>query len=151
MDFKPKDSQFKQKVEESFAAQKLMQTISAELIRVEPGKVDILLPYHNGLTQQNGFIHAGIISAIADSACGYAAFSLMPPEADVLSVEFKVNLLSPAIGESFLAEARVIRPGRTLTVVGCEVHAMQSGTKKTIAVMQATMMCLPKSTNEEEK
>lgn len=149
MDFEPRDLQFKEKVGKSFASQELMLTIGAELARVEPGRVDIQMSYNKRLTQQNGFIHAGIISAIADSACGYAAYSLMPPEADVLSVEFKVNLLSPAIGESFLAEARVIRPGRTLSVVVCEVHAMQSGTKKTIAAMQATMMCLPKSSIED--
>lgn len=142
MDFEAKDEQFKQKIEISFAAQRLMGTIGAELVSVEPGKVDICLHYNKSLTQQNGFIHAGIISAIADSACGYAAHTLMPAGADVLSVEFKVNLLSPADGESFLAEARVIKPGRTLTVVGCDVFAINGETRKLIAKMQATMMCI---------
>jgi uncharacterized protein (TIGR00369 family) len=100
MKFEPKDENFVEKVRESFAAQTVMSVIGAEITKIKAGAVEIELLYRNDLTQQNGFVHAGIITTIADSACGYAAFSLMPKEAEVLSVEFKVNLLSPAIGEN---------------------------------------------------
>jgi uncharacterized protein (TIGR00369 family) len=115
------------------------------LVRVEPGLVEIKLPYRPDLTQQDGFVHAGIIATIADSACGYAAYSLMPPESEVLAVEFKVNLLRPAKGEMFLARAEVIKPGRTLTVVRADVFAT-TGTEeqKLVATMQGTMMRLPR-------
>jgi uncharacterized protein (TIGR00369 family) len=117
MKFEPKDENFVEKVQASFAAQTVMKVIGAEITSVETGAVDIELAYRKDLCQQNGFVHAGIITTIADSACGYAAFSLMPKGAEVLSVEFKVNLLSPAIGDRFLAEGRVLRAGKTLTIV----------------------------------
>jgi len=122
-----------------------MGLIGGELVRVEPGVVEITLPYRPDLTQQDGYVHAGIITAIADTACGYAAYSLMPPESDVLAVEFKVNLLRPAKGEMFLAHAEVIKPGRTLTVVRADVFA-RSGVDEwqLIATMQGTMMRLPR-------
>jgi uncharacterized protein (TIGR00369 family) len=117
-----------------------MQLIGATLSRVEPGMVDISLPFREDLTQQNGFIHAGIITTIADSACGYAAYTLMPAGASVLSVEYKVNLLRPAAGESFVAEGRVIKPGNTLTVTRADVYA-QTGERTTlVATMLATMI-----------
>ncbi len=134
------DPEFENKVRASFAAQKLMQTLRAELTKVEPGEVVIEIPFSEELTQQNGFIHAGIITTIADSACGYAAFTLMPSSAGVLSVEFKVNLLSPAIGERFIARAQVIKPGRTLTVCRADVFAANAGEEKIIATMLATMI-----------
>lgn len=145
MKFVPKDENFVEKVRESFAAQTVMQFIGAKFIRVEAGEVEIELAYRKDLTQQNGYLHAGIITAIADSACGYAAFSLMPPEAEVLSVEFKVNLLSPAVGEKFIAKARVLRAGKTLTVVQADVLAIKNDEEKQVAVMLGTMMCLQKN------
>ena len=145
MKFQPKDENFVKKVRESFAAQTVMQFIGAKLLKVEVGEVEIELPYRKDLTQQNGYIHAGIITTIADSACGYAAFSLMPPESEVLSVEFKVNLLSPAIGEKFVAKARVLRAGKTLTVVQADVFAIKEGEEKQISTMLGTMMCLQKN------
>jgi uncharacterized protein (TIGR00369 family) len=144
MNFEPKDDNFAEKVRESFNAQSAMRTLGAELTRVEPGAVDIELPYRKDLTQQNGFLHAGIITTIADSACGYAAFSLMPKGADVLSVEFKVNLLSPAVGEKFLTEGRVLRAGKTLTIVQGNVFGLSNGQQKHVATMLATVMCLQK-------
>ena len=144
MNFEPKDENFAQKVRDSFAAQTVMKVIGAEMTRAEAGAVDIRLPYREDLTQQNGFVHAGIITTIADSACGYAAFSLMPKGADVLSVEFKVNLLSPAIGEKFLAEGRVLRAGKTLTIVQGNVFALSNNQSKHVATMLATVMCLQK-------
>ena len=120
-----------------------MGLIGAELSRVEPGIVEITLPYRADLAQQHGFLHAGIVTTIADSACGYAAYSLMPPNSEVLSVEFKVNLLRPAKGEVFVALAEVIKSGRTLTVVRADVFGLdQGGRRELVATMLGTMMCL---------
>ncbi len=117
-----------------------MQLIGARLRRVEPGAVTIALPYREDLTQQNGYIHAGVITAIADSACGYAAYTLMPAGSEVLSVEFKVNLLRPAEGEEFLAEAQVVKAGRTLTVTRCDVYSQVADKTRMVATMLATMI-----------
>ncbi|MEZ5425441.1 MAG: PaaI family thioesterase [Pyrinomonadaceae bacterium] len=142
MSFEPKDPFFEQKVRNSFGLQTVMKLIGAELFSVAPGKVVIRLPYRKDLCQQNGFIHAGIITTIADSACGYSSFSLMPPETGVLSVEFKLNLLTPALGDFFMAEGQVIRPGKTLFVARSDVFSVQFNQKKMVATMQATIMCL---------
>ena len=130
---------FAEEVKKSFAAQSIMQLIGAELTLVEPGVVEISLPYRKDLTQQDGYLHAGIITTIADSAAGYAAFSIMPAGSGVLSVEFKVNLLRPAQGESFLARAEVLKPGKTLTVVRADVFAVQEAERTLIATMLGTM------------
>ena len=135
---------FADEVRRSFAKQAIMGLIGGELTRVEPGVVEISLPYRSDLTQQDGFVHAGIVSTIADSACGYAAYSLMPPESEVLAVEFKVNLLRPAKGERFVARAEVIKPGRTLTVVRADVFATNGDERQLVATMQGTMMRLPR-------
>lgn len=120
-----------------------MNLIGGELTRVEPGVIEITLPYRTDLTQQHGYVHAGIITTIADSACGYAAYTLMPPGSDVLAVEFKVNLLRPAKGDAFVARAEVIKSGRTLTVVRADVHAVGPGdSRELVAIMQGTMMRL---------
>lgn len=130
---------FAEEVKKSFAAQSIMQLIGAELTSVEPGVVEISLPYRKDLTQQDGYLHAGIITTIADSAAGYAAFSLMPAGAGVLSVEFKVNLLRPAQGERFLARAEVVKPGKTLTVVRADVFGIQEAERTLVATMLGTM------------
>ena len=129
-------------IKQSFAKQTVMALIGGELTRVEPGDVEISLPYRNDLTEQHGYVHAGIITTIADSACGYAAYTLMPPNSDVLAVEFKVNLMRPAKGETFLARAEVIKSGRTLAVVRADVHAITGAQRELVAIMQGTMMCL---------
>jgi uncharacterized protein (TIGR00369 family) len=122
-----------------------MSSIGAELLLVEPGKVEIALPYRSDLTQQHGYMHAGIITTIADTACGYAAYTLMPAGSEVLSVEFKVNLLRPAKGERFVAVANVLKPGRTLTVVRADVFSVtEESERELIATMLATMICLQK-------
>ena len=131
---------FIEEVRQSFGKQTIMDLIGASLTTVEPGVVEITLPYRADLTQQHGYVHAGIVTAIADTACGYAAYTLMPPESDVLAVEFKVNLLRPAKGELFLARAEVLKPGKTLTVVRADVTADRS----LVATMLGTMMRLPK-------
>lgn len=133
---------FVEEVRESFARQTIMSLIGGELTRVEPGIIEISLPYRTDLTQQHGYVHAGIITTIADSACGYAAYTLMPPGSDVLAVEFKVNLLRPAKGETFVARAEVIKSGRTLTVVRADVHALSKDRRELVAIMQGTMMRL---------
>jgi uncharacterized protein (TIGR00369 family) len=132
-----------EEVKDSFAKQTIMTLIGGELTRVEPGVVEISLPYRADLTQQHGYVHAGIVTTIADSACGYAAYTLMPPGSDVLAVEFKVNLLRPAKGETFVARAEVVKAGRTLTVVQADVHAVSNGdSRELVAIMQGTMMRL---------
>ena len=131
------------RVRESFARQRAMRLIGASLARVGAGEVDISLPYREDLTQQDGFLHAGILTAVADSACGYAAYTLMPEGSSVLSVEFKMNLLRPAAGELFVAEARVVKAGATLTVTRCDVRAHAGGESKLVATMLATMIRRP--------
>lgn len=140
--FDPRDPDFEPRVRASFSRQRAMETIGARLVRVEAGEVELELPFRDDLTQQHGFLHAGIVTAIVDSACGYAALSLMEPGAAVVSVEYKVNLLAPAVGERMRAIGRVIKPGRTLLVCTGEVIAV-SGTEETlVTVMQGTMMAL---------
>ena len=134
---------FAEEIKQSFAKQTIMKLIGAELTRVEPGVVEIALPHRADLSQQHGYLHAGIVTAIADSACGYAAYSLMPPNSEVLSVEFKVNLLRPAKGDRFVASAEVVKSGKTLTVVRADVFAFdERGGRELIATMLGTMICL---------
>jgi len=135
---------FADEIKQSFAKQTIMGLIGAELTRVEPGVIEITLPYRADLTQQHGYLHAGIVTTIADSASGYAAYSLMPPNSEVLSVEFKVNLLRPAKGETFSAVAEVVRSGKTLTVVRADVFAMDRERRDLVATMLGTMICLSK-------
>lgn len=123
-----------------------MKTLGARIVSIAPGQVEIGWPFQSNLTQQHGFLHAGVVAAVADSACGYAALSLMPEGVAVLSVEFKVNLLRPAAGAHFRAVGKVIRPGRTLTVCAAEVHSAVPGNESVIAIMQATMMAVRDNT-----
>lgn len=139
MKLEARNTAFAEEVRKSFAEQSIMQVIGAELTRVEPGVVEISLPYRRDLTQQDGYLHAGIITTIADSAAGYAAYSLMPAGSGVLSVEFKVNLLRPAQGEQFVARAEVIKPGKTLTVVRADVWGIQGTERTLVATLLGTM------------
>jgi uncharacterized protein (TIGR00369 family) len=145
--FQPKDSEFEERVRSSFARQAAMHTLGVSLERIAPGEVSLTLPFRADLTQQHGFLHAGVITAAVDSACGYAALTLMEPGAAVLSVEFKVQLLSPARGDRFRALGRVVRAGRTLTVVMGELRAVAESSAdlamddgEVIALMTGTMM-----------
>jgi uncharacterized protein (TIGR00369 family) len=136
---------FADEISESFSKQTIMGLISARLTRVEPGLIEITLPYRADLAQQHGYLHAGIVTTIADSACGYAAYSLMPANSEVLSVEFKVNLLRPAKGDSFVAVAEVVKSGRTLTVVRADVFGIdREERRELVATMLGTMICLMK-------
>lgn len=140
--FTPADPTFAERTRDSFARQTVMALIGAELIRVEPGLVEIQLPYREDLCQQHGFFHAGITSTIADSAGGYAAFTLFPPEASVLTTEFKINLLAPAAGERLRALGRVVKPGRTLTICDVEVFAVKDGAERLCAKLLQTLMTM---------
>ncbi len=137
------DPHFKARVKSSFDRQRIMTTIGATLTRIEAGEVEISLPYRNDLTQQHGFVHAGIVATIADSACGYAAFSLMPAKTAVLTVEYKINLLRPASGETFVARAHVLRPGKTITVCRADVYAASTDGEKLVATMLGTIAAVP--------
>jgi uncharacterized protein (TIGR00369 family) len=137
-----RDPDFEQRVRDSFARQQFMVTLGATLENVRPGEVLIALPFSEALTQQHGFLHAGVAISVVDSACGYAALSLMEPGAGVMSVEFKVNLLAPAIGNRFVAVGRVVRSGRTLTVCQGELRAVQDDGETLVAVLQGTMMAV---------
>ncbi len=119
-----------------------MRHINASLLGIDAGQVEIGFPYQVQLTQQDGFIHAGISSTIMDSACGYAAFTLMPVEARVLTIEFKINLLAPAAGDSFRAIGKVRKPGRSVFVAEAELYATSSGTDKLVATMVGTLMAM---------
>jgi uncharacterized protein (TIGR00369 family) len=131
---------FEKKVRDSFGRQAFMSTIGAEMVSVSRGTVEIRFPFSTELTQQNGFVHAGAVTSIMDSACGYAALSVASEQADVLSVEFKVNLLAPGAGESFVARASVKRAGKRLAVCTADAFAIRAGKEKLIATMLATMM-----------
>jgi len=134
------------RVRGSFAQQTLMRTLGAEVLAVRPGEVEIVLPFSDRLLQQHTFVQAGAVSAIADNACGYAALTTMPGDAAVLTVEFKVNLLSPAKGERMRAVGRVVRAGRNLVITAADVFAESAGTSKQVALMTATMMVVKSDT-----
>jgi uncharacterized protein (TIGR00369 family) len=121
-----------------------MKTIGANLVEMSPGKVVIEFPHDRSLTQQNGYIHAGTITTIVDSACGYAAYTLMPADSDVLTIEYKVNFMSPAKGETFRGIGRVLKSGRTITVCSGDVVAIEGNTERVVATMLATMISITK-------
>ena len=143
MTFSPLDPQFEGRVRASFARQRAMETIGAILTSVEPGIVEVALPYRADLTQQHGFLHAGIVATILDSACGYAAFSLMAANVAVLTIEYKINLLRPAQGDRFVAKGFVVKAGQTITVCSGEAFAHAGAGEKLIATMQATVFAAP--------
>jgi uncharacterized protein (TIGR00369 family) len=130
------------RIRESFSRQGLMATLGAGITAVSPGSVTIMLPVTPAVGQQHGFVHAGAVAAIADSAAGYAALTLMPEGAGVLTTEFKINLVAPAAGERLLARGKVIKAGRTLTLAMTEVHAVADGSEKLCAVLTATLMTI---------
>jgi uncharacterized protein (TIGR00369 family) len=138
----PNDPDYEARVRASFASQGLMATLGASLVRVSPGLVEISLPASRAVSQQHGFVHAGALASIADTAAGYAALTLMPPGAGVLTAEFKINLMAPAIGERMTARGRVIKAGRTLTLAQADVFAVHEGREKQIALLTATLMAV---------
>ena len=142
MNHQPRNPDFEARVRGSFARQNAMGLIGARMTRVEPGRVDIELPVREDLGQQHGFVHGGIVGMIADSAGGYAAFTLMPADASVLTVEYKVNMLAPAEGDLLVARGEVLKPGRSLSVVRADVWARRGDKETRVAAMQQTLMVM---------
>jgi uncharacterized protein (TIGR00369 family) len=140
--FEPQNPDYREVATATFARQQAMRTFGMSIARLEPGEVDLSMPYSPDWTQQNGFVHAGVITAGLDSACGIAAFTLMPKGCDVLTVEFKTNLLAPAKGERFFFRAYVVKPGRTLTVCEARGFALDRGAEALIATMTGTLMAM---------
>lgn len=138
----PRDPDFETRVRASFERQRLMHTLGARLTRVAAGECEIEMPFNADFTQQHGFLHAGTLTSVVDSACGYAAFSLMAPGAAVMSVEFKANLLAPAAGDALIARARVVRSGRTLTIVAGDGFMRSGGGERHVLTMLATMIAV---------
>ncbi len=142
--FEPKNPDFRKIATDTFARQRAMRTLGISLARMEPGEVDLAMAYSPDFTQQNGFVHAGVITAGLDNACGIAAFTLMPANCDILTVEFKTNLFAPAKGQRFAFRAAVVKPGRTLTVCEGRAYAEDNGVETLIATMTGTLMALPR-------
>lgn len=142
MTFTPADAGFESRVRASFARQSIMTTLGATLTQIEPGMVEIALPFADHILQQHGFVHAGVVATIADSAAGYAGLTLMPPGAGVLTAEFKINLLAPAQGDRLIAQGRVIKAGRSLTIAEADVFAEDGPTRKHAARLTATLMSM---------
>jgi uncharacterized protein (TIGR00369 family) len=140
--FEAQDPEFARRVRESFERQGFMRHLGAELISLQPGGVEIRVSFRRELTQQHNYFHAGVTGAVADSACGYAAYTLMPADSSVLTVEYKMNLLAPADGEELIARARVVRSGRTLKVCTADVFVRKGGAESLCAMMLATIMCM---------
>jgi uncharacterized protein (TIGR00369 family) len=141
--FEPKNPDYRAVATSTFDRQQAMRTLGIAIARLEAGEVDLTMPYSQAWTQQNSFVHAGIITSGLDTACGIAAFTLMPADCDVLTVEFKTNLLAPARGDRFVFRARVVKPGRTLSVCEAQAFAEQDGAENLIATMTGTLMALP--------
>lgn len=139
---KPVDSAFADRIVASFARQGIMTTLGASLARVEAGFCEIVLPYRPELSQQHGFFHAGVVGTVADSAAGYAGYTLFPADSSVLTVEFKINLLAPADGESLRATGKVIKSGRTLTICELQAFVRKGGEEKLCAHGMSTLICL---------
>ena len=140
--FIPADSDFEARIRTSFVSQGMLPTLGAQIELIRAGELHLTMPYDARFTQQDGFLHAGTVTTLMDSACGYAAYTLMPAASRVLSVEFKVNLLSPARGPRFRAEGRVIKHGRTLTVCEGKLFSIEKEEETLCAIMQATMICI---------
>jgi uncharacterized protein (TIGR00369 family) len=142
--FQPRDPNYESRIRSSFDKQEAMKTIGANLIKVLPGEVHIEFSFIESLTQQHGYIHGGIIASVVDTACGYAACTLMSVDSEVLTIEYKVNFMSPAKGDRFKGIGRVLKPGRNITVCSGDVIAIDKGKEKIIATMLATMISVGK-------
>jgi len=141
-DFKTRNPDFITRVQNSFDRQAFMGFLGAELAEIAPGYAEIRLPYQSGLTQQHGFFHGGVIGTLADVTGGYAAFSLMAAQDSILTVEYKVNMLAPAVGEALLARGHVVRAGRKISVAHTDVYSVQDGIEKLVATSLATLMTM---------
>jgi uncharacterized protein (TIGR00369 family) len=140
----PVDLKYESRIRTSFARQGMINTLNGQITHISPGELHIEAPFDERFSQQDGFLHAGAATSLMDSACGYAAYTLMPADSRVMSVEFKVNFINPAWGEHFRAEGRVVKSGRTITVCEGKLFALQNGEDMLVAMMQATMICIRK-------
>lgn len=138
----PADADFETRIRDSFSRQPFMATIGASLGAVGPGMAEVILPYKDGVTQQHGFFHGGVIGAIADTAGGYAAYTLFPVNSTVLTVEYKINIMAPGKGERLVAVGRVVRSGRTLTIVAIDIFAEAGGVRTHCATATQTLICI---------
>lgn len=141
-EFQPVDPDFERRVRDSFSRHGFMETLGAAISAIAPGACEITVPYREGLSQQHGYFHGGVVGTLADTGGGYAAYSLMPADSSILTVEFKVNLLAPAKGETLISRSRVIRAGRTLTVCRSSVFARRDGAEKLCAEGLITLMAM---------
>ncbi len=148
MSFEPLDPNYEKKVRESFLRQRFMKFIGAKLVEVKPGYCEIHVPYRDELSQQHGFFHAGVIGTIADNTGGYAAYSLMGAESSILTVEYKLNLVAPGDGDLLIGRARVVKPGRTLTVCKSEVFVVKNRTEKLCGTSLMTLMAMTGKADE---
>ena len=142
MSFEPRDPDYQARVRASFERQEAMKTLGVSILSLQPGEIELEMPHSAAFTQQHGFIHAGFVATALDGACGYAAFSLMPVDAEVLTVEFKINLLAPARGERFVFHGRVVKPGRTITVCDGQAFGVVGDRRTLVATMNGTLMAL---------
>src|SRR5262245_41795009 len=140
--FKPKNPQFRARVEQSFSQQQVMKTLGVKIISLKPGEIELMMPYVPAYTQHTGFMHAGIMATVLDNACGYAALSLGPDDTILLTVEFKTNMLEPAKGERCVVRGKVVKPGRTISVCEAQAFAVDGSNEKLVATMTGTMMAL---------
>lgn len=140
--FQVQDPDYEARVRKTFAGQAALATLGITLARIEPGTLELRMPYDAKFSQQNGFLHGGVVSAGLDTACGLASYTLTPAHADILTVEFKINLLAPAKGQTFRFVGHVVKPGRTLVVSEGHAYAIDDGREKLIATMSATMMTI---------
>ena len=140
--FSVQDKEFAARVRASFARQGFMEYVGAYLNQIDPGYVEIHVPFNDQISQQHGFFHGGLIGTIGDTAAGYAAFSLMPQNASILTVEYKLNLMAPAEGEMLIARGRVVRAGRTLTVCQCDIYVARNNSQKHCAILLGTFMTM---------
>ena len=143
-DFNPMNPDYEARIRSSFEKQGAMKTVGAALTQLTPGEVVIEFSYDSSLTQQHGYVHAGVVTTVVDSACGYAAYTLMAPDSEVLTIEYKVNFMAPARGERFKGIGKVLRAGRTITVCSGDVVAIENGKEKVVATMLATMISVVK-------
>lgn len=149
--FTARDPAYEQRVRDSFARQQVMSFLGAALDDVAPGYTQISLPYRPELSQQHGYFHGGIVGTIADSAAGYAGYTLMAADSSVLTVEYKLNLMAPADGDVLIARGRVLRPGKNLVVTQADVFVDKQGAEKQCGVLLQTLMCLHKRSDTAEK
>lgn len=147
--FQPRNPDFAERTRDSFMRQSFMETLGVSLTKIEPGHVEMRLPYRDGLSQQHGFFHGGVVGALADNSGGYAAFTLLAPEDSILTVEYKINLVAPGAGDTLIASGAVLKPGRRLTICESRIYAETDGARKLCATALCTLMTMENMSDHE--